>query len=161
MQQVTLTLKLSKCNSRGEGLHQPSVLRALMMPKLWPGPEANRALPMLHDIIWQLSVTIPMEISIPLPSPIVMLTLPVYSKRNGPNAPQTLSPFLLILNPGSSSNSIDSLFSDTTDDDMSQDSILPLMVAFWQGIADQQDANCVEPLMRAQALKEMLTNIVK
>jgi hypothetical protein len=77
---------------------------------------------------------IPMEISVPLPSPMATLTLLAYSKREEPDAPRTPNPFLPILNFGDPLNSINSLFANTTDNDMSQDSLPPLM-EFWQGLA--------------------------
>jgi hypothetical protein len=44
-------------------------------------------------------------------------------------------PFLPVPNFGNLPNSVNSLFADSTDDDMSQDS-LPHLMAFWQGIAE-------------------------
>jgi hypothetical protein len=58
-----------------------------------------------------------------------------YSERDGPDAPRAQSPFLPVPNFGSLPNSVDSLFADSTDDDMSQDS-LPHLMAFWQGVAE-------------------------
>ena len=101
-----------------------------------------------------------MEISVPPPSPITMPTLPAYSERDGPDTPRAQSPFLPVPNFGNLLNSVDSLFADSTDDDMSQDS-LPHLMAFWQGIAERQDANYTEPVMRAQALRRMLDQIIK